>query len=431
VRPTVSAQPENRLTGRPLTLGAARGVWIVVVALAVGLYFLSIPSQIALRETLCNGSTCSNDQISPNDLQQLQQVGISLHAHAVYAAAVNTIFVLVFLIVAVIIFWRRSNEGIGLFASLALATFGVSFSGALEPLGAHYPALLLPAQLVDALGGASMGILFLIFPNGRFVPRWSLVLVPFSALREVLRIFAPGLPGADFAFPMLLGFLVSTQIYRYARVSNAIERQQTKWALAGMSVGVAGFAGLLTWASIFSGGWLNGLANLIGSTALYLFLMLIPLSIGLAILRSHLWDIDVLIRRTLIYAALTGLLALAYFGSVLVLQGLVRLLTGQSQSQVVTVLSTLGIAALFVPLRRRVQAFIDRRLYRRKYDAAQTLAAFSNTVRDEVELGRLAERLTEVVDEALQPDTVSLWIRSHPGMGVNLGQGGAGLYRDR
>jgi uncharacterized membrane protein YedE/YeeE len=130
----------------------------------------------------------------------------------------------------------------------------------------------------------------------------------------------------------------------------------------------------------------------------------------MAILRARLWDIDLLIRRTLVYAALTGLLALAYFGSVLVLEGLVRALTGQSQSQVVTVVSTLAIAALFVPLRRRVQAFIDRRFYRSKYDAARTLAAFSNTVRDEVELGRLTERLTEVVDETLQPESVGLWL---------------------
>jgi hypothetical protein len=267
---------------------------------------------------------------------------------------------------------------------------------------------------VDTLGGASMSILFLVFPNGRFVPRWSLWLAPFAVLHEALRMFAPALLGADYAFPLLLAFIVCTQIYRFVRISNAIERQQTKWALAGMSAGVVGFGGLLTWAILFSAGKPTGLANLIGSTALYLFLMLIPLSIGMAILRSHLWDIDLLVRRTLVYAVLTGLLALAYFGSVLALQGLVRLLTGQSQSPVVTVLSTLVIAALFVPLRRRVQAFIDRRFYRRKYDAARTLATFSNTVRDEVELSRLDERLTEVVEETLQPETVTLWLKGQP-----------------
>lgn len=133
--PTVRDQPESRLTGRRLIL--ARGVWIVVVTLALGPYLFSIPLQFAYYQIVCSGSACAYDQISPNDLQQLQQAGISLHANAVYFAAVNSLFVLVFLMVALIIFWRRSNEGIGLFASLALATYSVSFSGGLDPLGAH------------------------------------------------------------------------------------------------------------------------------------------------------------------------------------------------------------------------------------------------------------------------------------------------------
>src|SRR5258708_33439 len=176
---------------------AARMAWIAFVFLAVGLYILSIPTQIAARETLCSGSACTYDQISPSDLQLLQQVGVSLHANALYFAAVNGLFVLVFLMVGLIIFWRRSNEGIGLFASLALVIFGVSFNSPLETLGGHYPMLLLPAQLVDTLGGASMGLLFLIFPSGRFVPRWSLMLAPLFIWRAVLRIFAPAWLGGD------------------------------------------------------------------------------------------------------------------------------------------------------------------------------------------------------------------------------------------
>jgi hypothetical protein len=193
-----------------------------------------------------------------------------------------------------------------------------------------------------------------------------------------------------------------------------VQRQQTKWVVFGLMFASSGILGLILYSAIaWPGGHPpGGVSDLISAMGFYLFLLLIPLSIGMAILRSHLWDIDVLIRHTLFYTALTGLLALAYFGSVLALQGVVRLLTGQSQSQVVTVVSTLAIAALFIPLRRRVQGFIDRRFYRRKYDAAQTLAAFSNSVRDEVELGRLAERLTEVVDETLQPESVSLWLRA-------------------
>jgi len=138
-------------------------------------------------------------------------------------------------------------------------------------------------------------------------------------------------------------------------------------------------------------------------------LTLIPISVGLAILRHGLFDIDVIIRRTLIYSALTGVLALVYFGSVVVLEGLLRGVTG-GDSPLVIVLSTLLIAALFVPLRGRIQQIIDRRFYRRKYDAAKTLAAFGAQARDETDLGRLSARLLAVVDETMQPERAGLWL---------------------
>jgi hypothetical protein len=139
--------------------------------------------------------------------------------------------------------------------------------------------------------------------------------------------------------------------------------------------------------------------------------LIIPAAITISILRYRLWDIDVIIRRTLVYALLTALLALAYFGSVVVLQGAFGVLTGQSQSTLVTVLSTLVIAALFVPLRRQVQALIDRRFFRRKYDAAHTLAAFAMNARDDVDLNELIDGLSEVVDETMQPAYVDVWLR--------------------
>jgi hypothetical protein len=212
---------------------------------------------------------------------------------------------------------------------------------------------------------------------------------------------------------VLIGVGIACQAYRYRRVSNAVERQQIKWVaagLAGVTVGILINAALLATVGALSGParlW----SNLARVTLVNLSLLAWPISLAFSILRYRLWDIDVLIRRTLIYSSLTGTLGLAYFASVVALQSAFRLITGEAQSTLVVVLSTLAIAALFGPARRRAQAAIDRRFYRRKYDAAHTLAGFAASARDETDLDRLSTQLVDVVDQAMQPAQVSLWLR--------------------
>ena len=213
-------------------------------------------------------------------------------------------------------------------------------------------------------------------------------------------------------FPGLLVSLVAVQVYRYRQVSNLLQRQQTKWVVFGMAVAVLGFAAtLIVGTTLVPVNVQSGpLATMIASTVIDLFLLLIPLSIGLAILRSRLWEIDIIINRSLVYGTLTVTLALIYVGCVLALQTLLRSFTAGNQFAIVG--STLFTAVLFQPLRHHIQAIIDRRFYRRKYDAARTLEMFSATLRSKVDLNQLREQLVAVVEETMQPTHVSLWLRT-------------------
>jgi hypothetical protein len=194
-------------------------------------------------------------------------------------------------------------------------------------------------------------------------------------------------------------FAVAAMITRMDQARGA-ERQQLKWFVYTVALLVVGFLAALLGFGQHSVAWNLGIAA-------FNFL---PIAAGIAILRYRLYDIDVVINRTLVYGTLTAALALVYVASIVLFQGLFRALTGGT-SQLAVVASTLAIAALFVPLRRRVQAFIDRRFYRRKYDIATTLQAFNVRLRNEVDLDSVADDLVEVVEETMQPAHVSLWLR--------------------
>jgi len=209
---------------------------------------------------------------------------------------------------------------------------------------------------------------------------------------------------------------VGAQIYRYRHVSGRVERQQTKWVVFGMVSAVLG--GLLFLLPLNISPTLANFRSpyvFAFEAAVAGFLLLIPLSIGIAILRYHLWHIDIIINRTLVYSALTASLAAVYLGGVAAVQAIFRALTSQQeQPQLAIVVSTLVIAALFNPLRRRIQSFIDRRFYRRKYNARKTHETFSAKIRDETDLETLSDDLVGVVRETMQPTHVSLWLRPEP-----------------
>jgi hypothetical protein len=205
-----------------------------------------------------------------------------------------------------------------------------------------------------------------------------------------------------------LGLIAAASLLARLRRAKGVERQQVKWFTYAVAV-LATSATLAYVVPESTGvGWLGWISSVLAIASL----VGLPAAMGIAILRYGLYEIDLLINRTLVYAALTAVLVAMYFGGVATTEAIFRALTGQEQQpQLAVVISTLVIAALFNPLRRRIQGFIDRRFYRRKYDARKTLEAFSAKLRDETDLDALSGDLVGVVRETMQPSHVSLWLR--------------------
>jgi hypothetical protein len=239
--------------------------------------------------------------------------------------------------------------------------------------------------------------------------------------REVLLLKNPDqLPGVGlylaigsvgFVLLALCSFAsIFSLILHFRRVTGE-ERQQLKWfTYIGVLIGILLFGGALLPVLLQLFHIDPTLLNAVFNVLQLPVIVFIPIALGIAILKHRLYDIDVIINRTLVYSTLTASLALVYVGLVIGLQALLRGIISQDSS-VAIVISTLAIAALFQPLRRRLQAIIDHRFYRRKYDAAKTVAAFSTTLRQEVDLEQLREHLLAVVQETMQPAHVSLWLR--------------------
>jgi hypothetical protein len=373
---------------------------------------------------VCASSVCALWQLTPGSVQQLQQVGLTVGSYAAFSVAFSIIAVSIWSAVGIFIALRKSNDWIALLVALLLVTTGISgqnipdFNTLSAPLVASSSPLYVPPMMVSAMSGFLYLLTFLLFPDGRFVPRWTrwLLVVGMAWTGGFALLLLSHAPPSPWLGPLILAAVMAMdvpglfgQVYRYRFVSTPQQRQQTKWVVLGAVMGL-----LLVVAAYFPTLLLSslrhpGLYYLILKPLITLLLLFAPLCFAIAILRYRLWDIDILINRTLVYGTLTGTLALVYVGSILLLQYLLRGLT--QGYDVAIVGSTLVIAALFQPLRRRIQQTIDRRFYRRKYDAVRILAAFSATLRNEVDLNQLREQLVAVVEETMQPTQVSLWLR--------------------
>jgi hypothetical protein len=409
----------STLGGRRLLV--VRVGWMILALVSVGLYLASIP---AYYDAIVNFSDPEFEPASVRD--SLEASGVSVQFYATCLLSIGLVSTVAWVAVAFVIFWRRADNWLALFASLSLLTFAtMGLPPSLPALADQSFGLWLPIRLLGLFGTVALYAFYLLFPTGRFVPRWTRWAALFFLAHDAFFYLFPqsifnlarSSSPLDFAVLTTLACIVmGSQLYRYRYVSSPVERQQTKWVVFGL---VAAGLGTIVFELPIPGsplGQFSPLPALAIEACLVGSLVLIPLSIGVAIVYGRLWDIDIVIRRTLIYGILTAALALVYFGSVAVTQTVFHALTGRvDQPQLAIVVSTLAIAALFNPSRRRIKSFIDKRFYRNKYDARKTLEAFSATLSRETDLDALRDDLVTVVRMTMQPAHVSLWLRPERG----------------
>jgi hypothetical protein len=341
--------------------------------------------------------------------------------------------------VGAIIASRRPHNPIGWLLCASGLVFGVAMFASEYAIHA---LLVAPGSLPAGEALASVNplwvlgfnlfvLMLILFPTGQLPRgrwRWVVYLYVAIAFVEVIAmLFLPGsLEGLDLienplgidglpigrkpvqALVFTLGLVASASLVLRLRRGSWVERQQIKWLAYAAAAATGGSILTYTPPEAIGARWVTS----VGYVLLELGVLGIPISIGIAILRYRLYEIDTLINRTLVYGSLTAMLLVVYFGGVATTEAIIRTLTGQEQQpQLAIVVSTLVIAALFNPLRRRIQGFIDRRFYRSKYDARKTLEAFSAKLRDETNLDALSDDLVGVVRETMQPAHVSLWLR--------------------
>jgi hypothetical protein len=442
-----NTSPNTRLHGGWLLV--ARLAWLTGFMVLAAMYLFGFLAVREVLSTVCEDEPCTLRQqirrtaageqtlgwpgppigyaapLRPDQVEALETLGLSLDGYGWLGAIQMGIPTLVYLLIAAGLFWQKSDDWMVLFVSFMVATFPLQDMPLPFTLVVRQPAwewVFVPASSV----ALSCFLIFpLVFPTGRFVPRWTRWMALYVMAGATITIlFRNTIMDTPRARNLLVGvyLLVSfstgvyAQLFRYFRVASPAERQQLKWVI----VGLAGFASttfavVIPLDSLLASPAMSAdparalVLSVIPDTLFRATSLFIPLSITISVLRYRLWDIDIIIRRTLIFGLLTGTLALVYFSSVVLLGQVFQTMTGQ-QSPFTIVLSTLAIAAIFSPLRRRIQDIIDRRFYRRKYDAEKTLANFSTVSRDQIDLDGLTTLLLRTVQETMQPEHLSLWL---------------------
>lgn len=395
-------------------LAIARLATWALILLCLITFIAPIATIIARISAPCDASNSSNPNcvLMAPQVEPLARLGISPGTYATILVSLAALYLLLALVTATVLLWRRPNDWMAMIVAFAVVAYPSRLWTA--PLLEQPGVWSVPAQVVTVAASVSLFLLFALFPNGRFVA-WWIWIAAFGWV--LLNVDLSDVVSVYVAVPIALltvGLLAAGQVIRYRSISSPVQRQQTKWAV--FAIALLLIANQAFWQPHF---WV---ADFHRADSLFPLLawpwelvsgLVVPICFGIAILRYRLYDIDIIIRRALLYGPLTVTLALIYAGCVVLLQAPLRPFT-RTGGDITLVISTLAVAALFRPIRSRIQSAIDRYFYRRKYDAARTLAAFGETLRNDVDLVWLQEHLLHTVEDAVQPTHASLWLRPLP-----------------
>jgi signal transduction histidine kinase len=403
--PTIqSTQPSTdnaRLHGQWLVL--ARLAWAIVAILSICFFVASIPVELARLQTVCAASQCEFRQLDPNGIQALQSRGLSLNFYARYTVFFDIMVRLISIAVGVLIFWRKSEERMALFVALMFVT---TYVGP-ETLAHMHPVWAFPGALLNFVGSISIIFFFYLFPDGRFVPQWTRPLMIIWIMVGVTLHFFPESPLSLRHYPLLgaliwIGILATgmgVQIYRYRRVSSVSQCQQTKWVVYGFILILFLMLPFALVGTIFpsfappgSVGQLIEIA--LGSVAE----LLLPLAIGIAVLRYRLWDVDPIINRTLVYGALT----LSVVGIYVLIVGYLGALFHTGGNLAISLVAAGVVAVLFQPLRERIQRGINRIMYGERDEPYTVISRLGQRLEATLVPDAVLPTIVETVAQALK-----------------------------
>lgn len=419
---------DGRLHNRASAIAGV--TWLAIAALALSLYSAGVGIWLThsnwFRIIPCPGALCQSDYQAVQ--RALDPLHLSLGLVGGYVFAMHVLVVAVFAVIAALIFWNRRRDPLALFISVTLLVFGaLFFDPEMGLLTATMPGLWLPISILRSLGVVAFGVFALTFPDGRFVPRWTLVAagawtlwtLPFHIFPGSLLDFNtwPAVPSIA-VWALLLSAIATAQIYRYRHISTPAQQQQTKWVVLGIALTAVVYFGreliLVYYRAVPQAPAAEAaLGDLVARTFLYVSLLLIPLSIGIAMLRHHLFDIDVLIQWTLVYSALVATLAVIYEGGTLVIVKGLLALTGQ-ESFVFEVAFAFGIGTLAAPLHHHIERDISHIFYPRKYEAERRIEEVTKQLRHDWHVVPFSEEVEEVTKQRMARAIAALRHRDIP-----------------